>query len=235
MAESADILDIGGESTRPGAEEVPVAQEIARVVPVIEAIRGAGLTTPISIDTRKAAVAEAALAAGADMVNDVSALSFDPEMASLVAERGVPICVMHAQGDPKTMQAAPHYEDVVGEVADHLSAVIEVAEAAGIERGAIVADPGIGFGKTVTHNLSILRSLSVYHDLGVPLLLGASRKRFIGTIGEAEIAKDRMPGSIAVALHAAAHGAQIIRVHDVVETRQALRLWIAMNGDEWSA
>ena len=233
--DEADILDIGGESTRPGAETVPQKEEIARTVPVIRAIRDAGVSTPISIDTRKASVAEAALDAGADMVNDVSAMTFDSEMAQLIAERCVPICLMHAQGDPKTMQDAPAYEDVVRDVAEFLAERICAARSVGIDQDKILADPGIGFGKTVAHNLSILAHLSVYHDLGVPLLLGASRKRFIGTIGKADAAKERMPGSIAVALHGVTHGVQIIRVHDVAETRQALRLWMALNGDEWDA
>lgn len=235
MGPFADILDVGGESTRPGAETVPEAEEVARVVPVISAIRAAGIATPISIDTRKSRVAEAALDAGADMLNDVSAMTFDPDMAPLVAEREVPVCLMHAQGDPKTMQTAPSYSEPAGEVAAYLREAIMRAEAAGIPRVRIIADPGIGFGKTAAHNLSILARLSVYHELGVPLLLGASRKRFIGTIGKAEKAKDRMPGSIAVALHGAAQGVHVIRVHDVAETWQALRLWTVLNGDECDA
>ncbi|MDU8943859.1 dihydropteroate synthase [Ovoidimarina sediminis] len=230
MAYAADILDIGGESTRPGADPVPETEEIARTVPVIAAIREAGLATPISIDTRKAAVAAAALDAGADIVNDVSAMSYDTAMAGLLAERDVPVCLMHAQGDPKTMQANPTYDDVVAEVADYLETRIEAALAAGIGRDRIILDPGIGFGKTLQHNVSLLRHLAVYHDLGCPILLGASRKRFIGTLGGAEAAKDRMPGSLAVALHAAAQGVQIIRVHDVAQTRQAMNLHLALNG-----
>ena len=216
MQGAADILDIG-------------AEEIARTVPVIAALREAGVTTPISVDTRKAEVAEAALDAGANMVNDVSAMSFDPDMAALLAERDVPICLMHAQGDPKTMQANPVYEDVVAEVADYLAARIDTARAAGISTSRLIVDPGIGFGKTLQHNVSLLRHLAVYHGLGCPILLGASRKRFIGTLGGAENAKDRMPGSLAVALHGAAHGVQIIRVHDVEETRQAMNLHLALN------
>jgi dihydropteroate synthase len=229
MAESADILDIGGESTRPGADEVTIDEEIGRVVPVISAIRDAGLTIPVSVDTRKAQVAAAALDAGADMVNDVSAGLFDPEMLPLVAERGVPYCLMHMPPDPKTMQAEAIYDDVVGAVFDHLEARIDAAQAAGVARDRIIADPGIGFGKTLQHNLSILRRLTSYHALGVPLLVGASRKRFIGTIGGAEDAKDRLGGSVAVALYAADRGAHILRVHDTYETRQALSLHLALH------
>lgn len=229
MAGQADILDIGGESTRPGAEPVAVAQEIARTAPVIRAIRDAGITTPISIDTRNAATAREALAAGADMVNDVSALTHDPDMAALVAEAGVPVCLMHAQGDPRTMQDAPRYDDVVAEVLDGLEARIAAATAAGIARERIVIDPGIGFGKTIEHCLILLRWLSVFHDLGLPLLVGASRKRFIGAISGAARPADRLAGSLAVALHAAGQGAQVLRVHDVAETRQALALWSALN------
>jgi len=230
----ADIIDIGGESTRPGARTVPVAEEIARVVPVIEAARGEGIAVPISIDTRKAAVAEAALDAGADLVNDVSALAFDPAMAGLVAERGVPICLMHAQGEPPTMQDAPYYEDVSLEIFGYLQDRIRVAEAAGIARERIIVDPGIGFGKTLQHNLTLLQGLSLYHDLGVPLLLGVSRKGVIGTVGGASRAKDRLPGSLAAALHCVAQGVHMLRVHDVVETGQALDMHIAMNGGEWN-
>lgn len=228
----ADILDIGGESTRPGAEEVSVREEWDRVVPAITAIREAGITTPISIDTRKARVAAAALDAGADMVNDVSAGRFDPDMLPLVAERRVPICLMHSVGDPQTMQENPSYGDVVAEVRDHLAERRAAALEAGIARDAIILDPGIGFGKTLQHNLMLLRALTLYHGFGAPLLLGASRKRFIGTIGQADAAKDRMPGSVAVALHGAGQGVQILRVHDVNETRQALRLHLALNAVE---
>lgn len=223
-----DLIDIGGESTRPGAEEVPVAQEIARVVPVIDAIRQAGITTPISIDTRKAAVADAALKAGAQMVNDVSAMRFDPEIADVTATHRASICLMHAQGLPETMQADPRYGDVTREVYDHLAERIAHAVSAGIPRERICADPGIGFGKTLDHNMQLLHDLAGLHGLGVPLLLGVSRKRFIGTIGKADEAKDRLGGSVAVALHGAARGVQILRVHDVRQTAQALRLWRAL-------
>lgn len=227
----ADILDIGGESTRPGAAEVPVEEEIRRTAPVIAALRTAGITLPISIDTRKARVAEAALDAGADIVNDVSALTFDQDLAGLVAEREVPVCLMHAKGDPETMQNDPRYDDVLAEVLEGLTRRVAVAEGQGIARNRIIVDPGIGFGKTLSHNLDLLRGLSAFHDLGLPVLLGASRKRFVGTIGGAEVAGDRMPGSVSVALWGAAQGAQILRVHDVDETAQALRLWLAMAGE----
>ncbi|SFA72906.1 Dihydropteroate synthase [Poseidonocella pacifica] len=225
----ADILDIGGESTRPGAVEVETEEEIRRTAPIITALRRE-IATPISIDTRKAPVARAALDAGADMVNDVAALLFDPELLSLVAETNVPLCLMHAQGDPATMQNAPDYDDVLLDVYDFLSERLEAAVAAGVPRHRIVVDPGIGFGKTQAHNLALLSRLSLFHGLGAPVLLGASRKRFIGTIGQAPVAADRMPGSIAVALAGVSQGAQILRVHDMKETRQALDLYRAAIG-----
>jgi len=230
MAVDADILDIGGESTRPGATEVEISEEINRTVPVIQAIRDAGITTPISIDTRKAKVAEAALAAGADMVNDVTAMRFDSDMIGVVAAADVPVCLMHSQGRPETMQDDPHYADVAFDVFDHLAERIAVAEAAGIRRENIITDPGIGFGKTLQHNVTLLQMLALYHDLGLPILLGASRKRFIGTITGSEVASDRLGGSLAVALHGAAQGVQILRVHDTKETRQAISLQKALNG-----
>jgi len=232
MASGADILDIGGESTRPGAVEVAVDEEIARTAPVIAALRAAGLDGAISVDTRKAAVAQAALAAGAGIVNDVSAMGFDAGMAATVAASGAPVILMHAQGDPATMQADPQYDDVLLDVFDFLAARVAVAEAAGIPRDQIAVDPGIGFGKTLQHNLTLLSRLSLFHDLGLPVLLGASRKRFIGTIGAETEAARRMPGSLAVALAGVAQGMQMIRVHDVAETRQALRLWQAVTRGE---
>ncbi|RMH44759.1 MAG: dihydropteroate synthase [Alphaproteobacteria bacterium] len=228
MAAAADIIDIGGESTRPGASTVPVDEEMARTVPVIAALRGAGVAVPISIDTRKAPVAKAALEAGATMVNDVSALCFDPEMAAVVAGGDVPLCLMHAQGTPETMQADPRYDDALLDVYDELAERIETAVSAGIRPEAIVVDPGIGFGKTLAHNLRLLRRISLFHALGAPILLGVSRKRFIGEIGRAPAPQDRAPGSIAVALAALEQGVQIVRVHDVEATRQAMRLWQAL-------
>ena len=232
MAEAgADILDVGGESTRPGADPVPLADEIARTAPVIAALRAEGFALPVSIDTRNAAVAAAALDAGADLFNDVSALRHDPGSLALAAERGVPVCLMHALGDPRTMQDAPAYDDVLLDVLDMLEGRVLAAEAAGIPRSRILVDPGIGFGKTVAHNLALVRGLAAFHGLGCAVLFGASRKRFIGTIADAPLVRDRAPGSIAVALEALRQGAQVIRVHDVRETRQALALWRALNGD----
>lgn len=232
MAEGADILDIGGESTRPGAAPVEISEEIARTAPVIAALRAGGITLPISIDTRKAAVAEAALGAGAQVVNDVAALSYDAGLGPLVAARGAPVILMHHQGTPEVMQADPRYDDVLLDVHDWLADRLAAALAMGIPRDRIALDPGIGFGKTVEHNLALLRGLSLFHGLGQPVLLGASRKRFIGSIGAAAEAQARMPGSVAVALAGVAQGVQMIRVHDVAETRQALRLWQAVNGGQ---
>jgi dihydropteroate synthase len=229
----ADMLDIGGESTRPGAAEVDPATEIARTAPIIAAIRAAGEGRAISIDTRKAVVAEAALAAGAGIINDVSALGFDAGMGPLAARVQAPVILMHAQGTPQVMQADPRYDDVLLDVYDALAARIDNAIAVGIARDKIMIDPGIGFGKTQAHNLALLQRLSLFHSLGCPILLGASRKRFIGTIGQADDPARRMPGSVAVALAGIAQGVQMLRVHDVGETRQAMRLWSAVTvGDQ---
>ena len=231
MAEAgADILDVGGESTRPGADPVAAAAEIERVVPVIAALRAEGFAGPISIDTRSGAVARAAFDAGADLFNDVSALTHDPASLGVAAASGRLVCLMHAQGDPRTMQDAPAYDDVLLDVLDFLDARIAAAEAARIPRARILVDPGIGFGKTVAHNLALIRGLSALHGLGCGILFGASRKRFIGALGAAPAPRDRMPGSLAVALEALRQGAQVLRVHDVKETRQAVALWSALNG-----
>lgn len=227
-ADGADILDIGGESTRPGAEFVPEDAEMARIVPVIEALRQKGAPACLSVDTRKAQVARAALDAGADVINDVSALAFDPSMASVVAQSGAPICLMHAQGAPENMQDDPRYGNVLLDVYDALSSRIESACAAGIARHNIWIDPGIGFGKTLAHNLALLRGIGLFHALGCPILLGVSRKRFIGTISGEERADARMPGSLSVGLEALRQGVQILRVHDIAEHRQAIALWQAL-------
>ena len=210
MAErGADILDIGGESTRPGAGFVPADVETIRTVPVINRIKQETIL-PVSIDTRKSAVAAAALAAGADLVNDVSGFTHDPALGPLCAANTVPVCVMHAQGDPETMQKNPTYENVVLDVFDFLDRQITALIKAGIPRSHIVADPGIGFGKTLDHNLAILRNLSLFHGLGCAILLGASRKRFIGTLANEPDAAARAPGSIAVGLAALGQGVQIL-------------------------
>lgn len=222
-AGGADILDIGGESTRPGADVVEIEEEIARTSPVIQAIR-AQSSTPVSIDTRKAPVARAAQDAGADIINDVSALCFDPALAAVAAEAKMPICLMHAQGDPETMQDDPRYGDVLLDVYDFLEARITAAQNAGISRNQVITDPGIGFGKTLEHNIALIQRLSLFHTLGCPILLGASRKRFIGTIGQADQAHTRLGGSISVALEGRRHGVQITRVHDITQTKQAFRL-----------
>jgi len=221
----ADLLDIGGESTRPGAAEVSVPDEIARTAPVIAALRAKGFAAPISIDTRKAPVAAAAVQAGAVLVNDVSAMLFDPAMAATVAASGAALCLMHAQGTPATMQAEPRYDDVLLDVYDHLEVRVLAAKAAGIARARILLDPGIGFGKTVEHNLALLRGLSLFHALGCPILLGVSRKRFIGTIAAVEKADARAPGTLAVTLAGIAQGVQMHRVHDVAEIAQGIRLY----------
>ncbi len=225
-AEGADILDIGGESTRPGADYVPAEEELARVIPVIEGLR-AHTDVLISIDTRKAAVMRLAAAAGADILNDVSALTHDPDSMRAAAETGLPVILMHAQGDPRTMNDNPQYSDVVLDVFDFLEGRIAACEAAGIARAKIVADPGIGFGKHLHHNVAVMAALSLYHALGVPVLLGASRKKLIDHISDVPSPRDRVPGSIAAALAGAAQGMQIIRVHDVAATRQALNVWRA--------
>jgi dihydropteroate synthase len=222
--DGADLLDVGGESTRPGAAPVFEAEEIARVVPVIKAIRKARCTVPITIDTTKAAVAEAAVAAGADAVNDVSALTEDPRSLTAVAALGVPVVLMHMQGEPRTMQDAPTYDDVVGEVADYLAARVEAAVAAGIPRERIAVDPGIGFGKRVQHNLLLLRHLDRIVDLGLPVVVGTSRKSFIGHLLSGVPVDAREWGTAATVAWAVAKGAAVVRVHAVREMAQVTRM-----------
>jgi dihydropteroate synthase len=222
----ATIIDIGGESTRPGAGVVGIDEEIARTEPVIAAIADK-IDAPISIDTRKAPVAKAALGAGAALVNDVAGFTYDADLAPLAAAQEVPVCVMHAQGDPQTMQDNPTYDDVLLDIYDFLEGQIEMLEGLGMSREQIVVDPRIGIGKTLAHNLALLARLSLFHSLGCAVLLGASRKGFIKVIGNAPEPEKRLGGSLAVALEGYAQGAQIVRVHDVEETRQALHLWQA--------
>ncbi|HEY7713626.1 MAG TPA: dihydropteroate synthase [Candidatus Binatia bacterium] len=221
-ADGADIVDIGGESTRPGARPVTEQEELARVLPVVRGLRRE-VAVPISVDTYKSSVARAALDAGADIVNDISALRFDPAMTLLVAAEKVPVVLMHMRGTPQTMQAEPRYADVTREVRDFLAAQLYETMDAGVAPEAIVLDPGIGFGKTLEHNLQILRTLPVLAALGQPLLVGASRKAFIGKILNLE-AIDRLEGSLAAAVAAVLGGANIVRVHDVAETVRAVRL-----------
>ena len=220
--EGADIIDVGGESSRPGAEPVPVEEELRRVIPVLERLRGK-LRIPISIDTTKAEVAEAALRAGASIVNDISALRFDPAMASVVAEFGAGLVLMHMLGTPKTMQQDPHYEDVVREVREFLAERALYAQSQGIPREAIAVDPGIGFGKTVEHNLELLRRLPELVELGFPVLVGPSRKSFIGAILGLGV-EERLEGTLVACAVAVVRGADILRVHDVREVRRAADL-----------
>lgn len=227
----ASIIDIGGESTRPGAVLVDENEEIGRTAPVIAQIVAeirAETSAVVSIDTRKARVAQAALAAGAEIVNDVSGFSFDRALAPLCATSNAPVCILHSMGDPAMMQNDPSYDNVLLDVYDFLQTQIDTLVRVGVPRTRIMVDPGIGFGKTQDHNLTLLQNISLFHGLGCAILLGASRKRFIGTIGREPRADARAPGSIAVALAALAQGVQVIRVHDVAETAQAVRLWRAV-------
>ncbi len=221
IIEGADILDIGGESTRPGAAEVPVAVEIERTVPLIQALR-AETDLPISIDTNKPAVMRAAVAAGATLINSIWALRLDESLA-VAAELGTPVCLMHMRGTPQTMQQDPVYDDVVGEVYDFLAGRIEAAVAAGVRESDIIVDPGFGFGKTIEHNLLLLKSLTRFRALGVPLLVGLSRKSTIGKITGKPV-DQRLFGSIGAAVIAAMSGADILRVHDVGPTADALAM-----------
>jgi dihydropteroate synthase len=228
-ADGAEILDVGGESTRPGAAAVDAREELRRVMPVVaELCRQSSL--PVSIDTSKAAVAREALAAGARIINDVSGLEHDPAMVALAAESGAGVCVMHMQGTPRTMQQTPAYDDVVGQVADYLRRRRDALVQAGISAERIAVDPGLGFGKTTEHNLSLLGQVGRFHALGTAVLVGPSRKRFIGQV-LADPEADRTAGTIGVALWLARQGVQVIRVHDVAPVRQALLLYDAAGQD----
>jgi dihydropteroate synthase len=223
VEEGADLLDVGGESTRPGADEISAAEEILRVVPVIEAL-AKQTSVPIAIDTSKAEVMRAAVAAGAGFINDVFALRRDGALDA-AADLKVPVCLMHMQGEPRTMQQAPHYDDVVSDVRRFLAERIFACEMSGIDKKRIVVDPGFGFGKTLEHNLGLLRALDQFAALGVPLLVGLSRKGMIGTLTGRENPADRAAGSAAAALLAVQKGAAIVRVHDVAATRDVLAVW----------
>ncbi|HZW86397.1 MAG TPA: dihydropteroate synthase [Gallionella sp.] len=225
--EGADILDIGGESTRPGAQPVSAQQELDRVMPVIEGLRGAPV--PVSIDTCKPEVMQSAIAMGVQMVNDISALEDEAAMYT-IARQNVAVCLMHKQGKPQTMQTHPEYQNVLDEVRRFLYERIVAAKNAGVQQNRIVIDPGFGFGKTLAHNLELLRQLDTLSDLDVPILVGLSRKSMLGTLTGKDVAQ-RQSASVAAALIAVQHGADIVRVHDVAETVDALKIWNAVNGE----
>jgi dihydropteroate synthase len=245
VAEGADVLDVGGESTRPGAEPVGEDEELRRVVPVVEGLAsagaGVGADTQVSIDTSKAAVARAALAAGASVVNDVSALRADPDMAGVVAESGAECCLMHMQGEPRTMQRSPRYEDVVDDVKAFLEERMSFAVREGVAEERVWLDPGIGFGKTLAHNLELLRRLQELTTLGRPLVVGTSRKGFLGRlIADAQGREEpvdvtqRLPGTLATSVMAYERGATVLRVHDVAPVRAALAVAAATLGEPWA-
>lgn len=225
--EGAAILDVGGESTRPGADPVSPDDELARVLPVVRALAGEGFC--VSVDTRRARVMKAALECGATIINDVTALEGDAESLSVVAASQASVILMHMQGEPGTMQQNPRYNDAAQDILDYLQARVAACEGAGIPRSRIAVDPGIGFGKTLDHNLQIISRLGIYRGLGCPVVLGASRKRFIGMLGDDAPVGERLGGSLAAALYGVSEGAAILRVHDVAETRQALNVWQAIN------
>ena len=226
-----DIIDIGGESTRPGALIVPILEEIRRIEPVINGI-SARSKIPISVDTRKADVASAARKAGASMVNDVSGFTFDPNLLPYCSKYKLPVCVMHMKGSPENMQNNPKYENILIEVFDFLENQIAMLVKAGVSKDHIIADVGIGFGKNIEHNLTLIKNISLFHGLGVPLLLGVSRKSIISNVAKVEKPSDRVHGSISLAISALGQGVQVFRVHDVAETRQAFDLWVAVNFGE---
>lgn len=231
VEEETDIIDIGGESTRPGSEPVSPEEEIRRVIPIITALRKR-TDTLISIDTTKSEVAHAALDAGADIINDISALCFDPRMASLVAQEDVPVILMHMKGTPKTMQVNPTYEDVLLEVKAFLEESIDKAQASGIKKEKIIIDPGIGFGKRVKHNLTLINNLHILEELERPILIGISRKSFIGTILDSP-PEERLEGTIASAILSVINGAHILRVHDVASVKKAVRVTEAIMREDF--
>jgi dihydropteroate synthase len=233
-AEGAAILDIGGESTRPGAAAVPEAEELRRVIPVIEGLLERGAGAQISIDTSKARVAARALEAGATLVNDVTAFRGDAEMAGVVADAGAECCLMHMLGDPRTMQHDPHYDDVVNDIKAFLAERMAFASAAGIAPARIMLDPGIGFGKTVAHNLELLRRLDEFLDLGRPVMIGTSRKSFLGRLTGRDEPGDRLAATLATNVLAYERGARVFRVHDVAPVRDALTVAAATVSPRWT-
>ncbi len=225
----ARILDIGGESARPGAKPVTAKEEQERVIPVIEAVSEQFPETRISIDTRNASTMQAALETGAGMINDITALTYDPDALKIVSDHKVPVCLMHMKGEPGTMQKDPKYDDVVQEVYAYLKERRDVCVDAGLDQAQIILDPGIGFGKTLEHNLKLLTQIDKFHSLNCPVMLGASRKSFIEKLIPGTPAEDRLPGSLAAALWAYQRGVQIFRVHDVPETAQAIQVFSAIS------
>ncbi|MDX2159437.1 MAG: dihydropteroate synthase [Hyphomicrobiaceae bacterium] len=232
--EGADFLDIGGESTRPGSDPVPVDEELRRVMPVIDGLVGK-VRARLSIDTRKSEVMRRAALAGVHVLNDVSALSHDANSLRVAAETRLPVILMHARGDPKTMQRSPHYDNVLLDVFDLLASRVEICQRAGIPRERIIVDPGIGFGKTVEHNAELLAGASLFHGLGTTLMIGSSRKSFIAKLTGALDPSERLPGSLAGALAGIHQGAAIVRVHDVAQTRQAVIVWEAATRGQTAA
>jgi dihydropteroate synthase len=235
VGEGAAIIDVGGESTRPGAEPVSAEEELRRVQPVIEGLDGAGTGAQISIDTTKASVARAALDAGASLVNDVSALRADGEMAGVVADSGAECCLMHMLGEPRTMQRDPRYDDVVEDVKAFLAERLEFAVRQGIGERRVLLDPGIGFGKTVAHNLELLRRLDELSELGRPIVIGTSRKSFLGRVAGEGSDPERLAGTLASNVLALERGASVFRVHDVAPVREALAVAAATLGGRWTA
>ena len=222
IEEGADMIDVGGESTRPGSDPLPTEEELSRVIPVIKSM-SAKTDVPVSIDTYKAEVARRALDAGAQMINDISALRFDPKMKEVASKYKVPIVLMHIKGSPKDMQQDPSYEDVIAEITEYLRQSIKIAEDAGIDRGKIIIDPGIGFGKRLQDNLNILKNLRKFSILGCSILVGCSRKSFIGRVLDLPV-EERSEGSLAALAVAAMNGANIVRVHDVKESKRVVSL-----------
>jgi dihydropteroate synthase len=229
LDEGADWIDVGGESTRPGASQVDIQEEINRVVPVISSIKKSRPLSKISIDTRKAQVAKAALEAGAELVNDVSGLAFDKTMALLIAHQKCRVIIMHSRGEPHTMQAMAHYSDVVEEVKNELKEKIQKALECGIKKNSILIDPGFGFAKTVEQNVRLLSHLNIFHAMGFPLVVGLSRKSFLGKITDSENINDRLEASLTGAVVSVLQGAEIVRVHDVKETRRVIRMLEAIS------
>ncbi|WP_422929818.1 dihydropteroate synthase [Singulisphaera sp. PoT] len=228
VSQGADILDVGGESSRPGAEAVGVEEELRRVIPVVERLSKL-VSVPISVDTTKAEVARKAVEAGATIINDITGLTGDPALARVVAETGAGVVVMHMAGTPRTMQVNPHYENVVREVRDYLARRVDAIEALGIARNRVAIDPGIGFGKTAEHNLLILRNLDQFATLGCSILVGTSRKNFLGLLTGREV-RERATASVVSSLAAAVQGANVVRVHDVAAMVDAIKVWNATQG-----